>query len=229
MYRGLRISLVIPTHNEARGLSQVLASLPKEVDEVIVVDWASTDGTPDVARAHGAKVAHEARRGYGRAYQTGIPLSTGDAVVTLDADGTYPVGHIPQLLDHLVERELDFISCARFPLHQRGSMPLTNRLGNQMLLRLSNAMFGMRLTDLLSGMWVFRRHVWDRIEPESADWSFSHEIKIRAAWALGERFSEAWIPYADRVGSSKLSPLSVGVANLQHLVALRVALRAHQR
>ena len=80
MVRGLRISVVIPTHNEHDGLEAVLAVMPTYVDEVLVVDWKSTDGTQDIARRHDVTLLEEPRQGYGRAYHTGVPAATGDVV-----------------------------------------------------------------------------------------------------------------------------------------------------
>lgn len=225
LQRGLRISLVIPTHNEKEGLTKILSMLPKEIDEVVVVDWQSTDGTQEVAQSMGARLINEGRRGYGRAYLTGIPLTTGDVVATLDADGTYPIENIPQMVDTLIDKPADFISCRRFPLANRGAMRRVNRLGNHMLLQLANSLFGLYLNDLLTGMWVFRRDIWQDIEPHSDDWSFSQEIKIRAACRNHIRYVEKWIPYDDRLGFSKLSPMEVGRENLQHLFKLRRTLQ----
>ncbi len=96
MYRGKQLSVVIPTHNEAASVAGVLDAVPDVVDEVLVVDWNSDDGTPELAREHGARVIQEARQGYGQAYLTGVPAATGDVVITLDADGNpSPITHHP--------------------------------------------------------------------------------------------------------------------------------------
>src|SRR4029079_4721832 len=86
MYRGKRISVVIPCHNEEGGIAAVLAQMPSMVDEVVVVDNASTDRTGEVARGAGARVVFEARKGYGRAYKTGFAAARGDVIVTMDGD-----------------------------------------------------------------------------------------------------------------------------------------------
>ena len=114
MYRGKRISVVIPCHNEEQGIAAVLEQMPALVDEVVVVDNASTDRTAEVARTAGARVVYEARKGYGRAYKTGFAAARGDVVVTMDGDGTYPPDSIPLLLYVLVEERLDFISARRW-------------------------------------------------------------------------------------------------------------------
>src|SRR5438132_13105279 len=114
MYRGNRVSVVIPCHNEEEGIRAGLAQIPALVDEVLVVDNASTDRTAAVARELGARVVYEGRKGYGRAYKTGFAAARGDVIVTMDGDGTYPPDSIPLLLYVLVEEKLDFISARRW-------------------------------------------------------------------------------------------------------------------
>src|SRR5215467_4608229 len=114
MFRGKRISVVIPCHNEEEGVRAVMAQMPGLVDEVVVVDNASTDRTAEVARQLGARVVHEARKGYGRAYKTGFAAARGDIIVTMDGDGTYPPDSVPLLLHVLVEEKLDFITARRW-------------------------------------------------------------------------------------------------------------------
>ena len=224
MHRDRKVSVVIPTHNEVEGLPPVIHALPDLVDEILVVDWRSTDGTVERAVELGAQVIHEDRQGYGQAYLSGVPAASGELVITLDADGTYPAERIPELLDRLDERGLDFLSCCRFPLERPDARPVPKRVGNQMLRHTANLLFGGDLRDLLSGMWVFKREVWAQLAPTSANWNMSQEIKLRAALALGSRFSEAWIPYSPRIGETKLLPFRVGMENLAHLFVLRLEL-----
>src|SRR3990172_2047626 len=113
MYNNRKISVVIPCYNEEKGIRKVITKLPDFVDEIIVVDNNSSDGTGDVARNLGGKVIFESRKGYGRAYKTGLKAAKGDIIVTMDGDGTYPTLAIPYLVDVLVEEELDFISARR--------------------------------------------------------------------------------------------------------------------
>jgi glycosyltransferase involved in cell wall biosynthesis len=229
MIRGHRLSLVIPTRDEAEGIVAVLRGLPPVVEVVVVVDTASTDGTPELARREGARVIDEPRRGYGRAYLTGVPQASGELVATLDADGTYPAQAIPALAEALLDGPLDFVSAARFPLRDPRAMRRRNQLGNRALTRAANLLFGLELRDLLSGMWVFRRAAWLSLAPTSEDWNLSQEIKLRAALDPATRFAERAIDYAPRHGESKLDPLSVGAQNLRHLLRLRRELTPRAR
>ena len=99
----VRVSVVIPTYNEAQSIGLVLADIPKEmVEQVIVVDSDSTDGTAQIARQMGAEVLHEPRRGYGRACLTGLAaVNAPDVVVFLDGDYSDRPAEMSRLLEPL--------------------------------------------------------------------------------------------------------------------------------
>src|SRR5258708_34603110 len=105
----LRVSVIIPTHNEAQAIGRVLADLPSQlITEVIVVDSNSTDGTPDVARKMGAHVIEEPRRGYGRACLTGLANAQNpEGVVFLDGDYSDRPAELPILLAPIIEGRAD--------------------------------------------------------------------------------------------------------------------------
>jgi|SRR5262245_30166265 len=220
MHRDLRISLVIPCYNEEGGVRQVLSRVPAAVDQVIVVDNASTDRTAEVARAAGAQVVSESRRGYGAAYKAGLRQASGDVVVTLDGDGSYPPEHIPRLVDVLAERGWDFLSACRFPLADQRAMGWSNQVGNRVLTIATALLFRQPIRDSQSGMWVFRRPLLDRLRLTSDGMAFSEEIKLEAL-LQGFRFGEEHIPYGLREGEVKLQKWRDGWANLTFLVRKR--------
>lgn len=223
MLRGLRISVVIPCYNEAHGIRAVLGAIPDYVDEVVVVDNNSTDGTGELARSLGARVVVERRQGYGAAYKAGLPAATGDVVATLDGDNTCPAPEIGRLVGLLEDQGLDFISASRFPLSDPGAMSLANRLGNQVLTLATRLLFGWGIRDSQSGMWVFRREVLPKLRLTSDGMSFSEEIKIEARSHPEVRFAESPIPfpYAPRLGEIKLRRWRDGWENLSFLVRKR--------
>ena len=221
MHRGLRLSLVIPCYNEEDGIEQVLRRVPRDVDETIVVDNASTDATAERARAGGARVVAESRRGYGAAYKAGLAAAQGDVVATLDGDGTYPPEHIPRLVDVLLDRQWDFLSACRFPLTDPRAMSWTNRLGNAILSAETGLLFGYAIRDSQSGMWVFRRALLPRFHLTSDGMAFSEEIKLEAL-LRGARFGEDHVPYGVREGVVKLQRWRDGWANLTFLVRKRL-------
>ena len=108
-----KVSVVIPTLNEGKSIGAVLDEIPRGVLEVIIVDGNSTDGTQGIARAKGARVVVEPRRGYGRAYKTGFEAARGTYILTLDADLTYPPDAFPEFLAALEADHADFVSGER--------------------------------------------------------------------------------------------------------------------
>jgi glycosyltransferase involved in cell wall biosynthesis len=224
MHRGLSISVVIPCYNEEEGIEQVIRAMPGYVDEIVVVDNNSTDRTSEVARGLGARVVFQPKKGYGAAYQAGLPAATGDVIATLDGDGTYPADEIALLVDALEDQKLDFISGSRFPLRNREAMNFTNQVGN-LVLTVATALLWFRpLRDSQSGMWVFRRSVLDRLRLTSDGMPLSEEIKIEAIEKLGPRFAEVGIDYRPRIGEVKLQKWRDGWRNLSFLFAKRFGL-----
>ncbi len=224
MHRGLKVSVVIPCFNEEDGIRSVIESMPPYVDEVVVVDNNSTDRTGEIARALGAVVVFQARKGYGAAYQAGLPAATGDVIATLDGDGTYPADEIGSLVEQLEDRKLDFISGSRFPLRNPAAMNFTNKVGNWVLTIATMLLWFRPLRDSQSGMWVFRRTVLPRLRLTSDGMPLSEEIKIEAIEKLGRGFAEIGIDYRPRIGEVKLQKWRDGWRNLSFLFAKRFGL-----
>lgn len=227
MYRNQSITLVLPCYNEAQGLRELWPRIPSLVDEVVVVDNNSTDGSGAVAESLGARVVTERRQGYGAAYKAGFAAATKDVIVAMDADGTYPVEQTPQLVDKLLDDGVDFISGCRFPVMDEDAMPKLNRLGNWGLTFAAAALFRAPVRDSQSGMWVFRRAILDDVQPRADSMAFSQEIKFRVI-AAGYKFSEVHIQYGVRVGEVKLDRLRDGVGNLVELSRLWWELRREE-
>jgi hypothetical protein len=221
MRSGLTIGVVIPCYNEETGVREVIGRIPVEVDEIVVVDNNSTDGTAAVAASLGARVVPERTPGYGAAYKAGLRAVRSDLVVTMDGDGTYPPEEIPRLAGILVDRDLDFLSTSRFPLADPRAMGPTNRFGNGVLTLMCGLLFGRRLRDSQSGMWVFRRAALERLRLTSDGMAFSQEIKLEAL-SRGLRFAEEHIPYGVRSGQVKLQRWRDGWGNLVFLVRKRL-------
>lgn len=229
MYRGKRISVVIPCYNEEEGIRVVLDQMPPLVDEVLVVDNASTDRTAEVARELGARVVFEPRKGYGRAYKTGFAKARGDIIVTMDGDGTYPPDSIPLLLHVLMEERLDFITARRWYSRSGESKSPVRLLGNAVLSGAMMCLFLKFIVDSQSGMWVFRREILREIQPTSDSMALSEELKVLAFTHPGLRCLEMPIYYGARVGKSKLNIWRDGFGNLFYLLKLRIALRRRRR
>src|SRR5689334_751192 len=224
MRQNFRVSLVIPCYNEEDGVREVIQRTSRDVvDEIVVVDNNCTDRTAEVARSLGAVVVSEKTPGYGAAYKAGLRAATGDIVITLDGDGTYPPEAIPGLVDMLVARNWDFLSACRFPLADPKAMGLTNQLGNWVLTTTSMVLFFKPIQDSQSGMWVFKRSILPRLRVTSDGMPFSQEIKLEAI-LRGFRFGETHIHYGARIGEVKLQKWRDGWLNLLFLFQKRFGL-----
>ncbi len=221
MYKGQSITVIIPCLNEEQGIEGVLRAMPDFVDEVIVVDNGSTDRTSDVATALGAKVIREDVRGYGRSYKRGFSGATGDLIITLDGDHSYPVDALSYLIEAFLHLDVDFLNASRFPVRDPKGMSFRNKVGNLILSLAMSILYLRWVRDSQSGMWVFRRSILKEMKLESDSMSFSEEIKIEALRSPNVRFGEITIMYSSRLGESKLNPWKDGIHNLLFLVKKR--------
>lgn len=221
MYKGNRITVIIPCLNEEQGIERVLAGMPEFVDEIIVVDNASTDRTSEVAASLGAQVIREEVRGYGRSYKRGFSCATGDLIVTLDGDHSYPVDALSYLLEAFLHLEVDFLNASRFPVRDRRAMSFKHKFGNLVLSIATSLLFFRWVRDSQSGMWVLRRSILKDMKLESDGMAFSEEIKIEAIRNPRIRFGEISIQYSSRLGEVKLNPWRDGFQNLAFLVRKR--------
>jgi dolichol-phosphate hexosyltransferase len=230
MRNGKTISVVIPCYNEEEGIRIVMETMPDFVDEVIVVDNASTDTTEQVAAGLGAKVIRETRKGYGRAYKTGFHAAQGDVIVTMDGDATYPRIAIGYLLDILEEDGLDFISAWRVAADWKDSFDSVLRwFGNKIFNMFVILLYFRHLRDCLSGMWVFKRSVLEKIDAHDDGMSFSEEIKLEAFCNKDLTCREVPIQfkYAIRAGEAKLSPWKDGFNGIAFFFGKRFDLGRH--
>ena len=195
--------------------------MPEFVDEVIVVDNNSTDRTADVAESLGACVIREHVRGYGRAYKKGFSVATGDLIITLDGDHSYPPDAISYLLEAFLHLEADFLNASRFPVRDREAMSFKHKFGNFVLSVAMSLLYFRWVRDSQSGMWVFRRSILEGMKLTSDGMAFSEEIKIEELKSSRVRFVEISIQYSSRLGEIKLNPWRDGFYNLWFLVKKR--------
>lgn len=230
----MKISVLVPTLNEEAGIGATLDALDRDAFatrgwrlDVVVVDGDSKDGTQAQARARGARVLVEPRRGYGRAYKTGLAAVDGDWVVTGDADGTYPFDRIHEYLDDVHRRGLQFATCDRYARLERGAMTTKHRFGNWVLSVTLRLLFWLRLRDSQSGMWIIRRDALRSLPLEalSDGMAFSQEIKIEAFKRLGRDAAEIPGSLAPRVGEAKIESWGDGLGNLWRLFTHRLRRR----
>ena len=228
MYKDLRITVIIPCLNEEQGIDEVLSRMPAYIDETIVVDNGSTDRTADVAASHGAIVIREDVRGYGKAYKKGFSHATGDVIVTLDGDHSYPVDAISYLLEAFSHLSADFLNASRFPVRDRRSMSLKHKIGNLILSLAASVLFFRWVRDSQSGMWVFRRSILEEIQLDADGMAFSEEIKVEVIRHSRLKFEEIPVMYSSRLGEIKLNPWRDGMENLWFLFRKRFGRRSRK-
>lgn len=227
MVKNSTLSLIIPCKNEAKALETVLSDLPKEIDEIIVVDNNSTDQTKKVARKFGAKILSDSRNdksgiGYGYAIQKGFSHAHGDIIICMDGDGSYPVNEIPAIVKYLLQKKLDFISCNRLPFKHPQKMSSVRALGVKILNLTIRLMYGYKIKDSLTGMWVFRKSALENLSFTEGGWNFSLEIKLKTIMSKSLKFAEKQISYQDRVlDLSKQNIVRTGLKHMLYLLKLK--------
>jgi Glycosyl transferase family 2 len=221
------VAVVLPCLNEraAVGLCVRLARdalVAGGLDgEVIVVDNGSTDGSVEEAAAAGARVVAEPRRGYGRALRTGFEHTDAAVVVMADADGTYDLSKVPQLVRPIIAGDADIVLATRLDGATRRSMPLLHRyLGTPVITFLTSRACGRKVTsDSQTGYRAFRRDRMMGLGLRSDGMELASEMLIKAARS-GLRIRDIEGGYAPRIGESKLDTWSDGWRHLMLILLL---------
>ena len=202
---GMRVSVIIPTHNEAQAIARVLADLPSGlITEVIVVDSNSNDGTPEIAARMGARIVHELRRGYGRACLTGLAAANSpDIVVFLDGDYSDRPSELPILAGPIIRGDADITLGSRLR-EQRipAALPWHQAFGNRLAAGLIRHFYGLNITDL-GPFRAARADVLRALALEEATYGWAVEMILKGA-LHGFRVVEVPVTYYPRIGKSKI-------------------------
>jgi glycosyltransferase involved in cell wall biosynthesis len=213
------VSVIIPCLDEAKTIAECVSRARAALDgagldgEVVVVDNGSTDGSGELARAAGAFVVEEPRRGYGSAYLAGLAAAGGDYIVMVDADLTYDFREIPRFVREL-ENGAQLVVGNRMSGIQPGAMPLLSRLGNPVLSGFLNVVHRTNIHDAHCGMRALRRDILPALNLRTVGMEFASEMVIRAT---REHLDVREIPIElhPRAGTSKLSPFRDGWRHLR--------------
>jgi glycosyltransferase involved in cell wall biosynthesis len=226
----VRVSIIIPTRNEASAIDRVLADIPADaVTEVIVVDGNSTDETPEIAAKMGARVLREPRRGYGRACLTGLAnASAPDIVVFLDGDYSDRPAELPLLLAPIIDGRADItigsrLAGPRIP----GAMPWHAAFGNRLAASLIRMLYGVKITDL-GPFRAARAEVLRSLALEEMTYGWAVEMILK--WAVGGfRIVEVPVSYYPRIGQSKISGTVKGTVGAAWFILSRIMIYYFRR
>ena len=221
------LSIVIPAYNEEAGIADIarrvlatrddLLSIGIQQLELLIVDDGSRDHTAERAQAvDGVQlIRHLKNKGYGAALKTGFCKAQGDLIGFLDADGTYPPEHFPQLCA-LAMNGTDLVIGSRMA-GADSRMPVTRRIGNLFFAGLLSLVGRQHVSDSASGMRVFKREVLERMYPLPDGLNLTPVMSTRAIHE-GVKITEVPIPYSERLGRSKLSVIRDGSVFLHSIL-----------
>jgi glycosyltransferase involved in cell wall biosynthesis len=219
----VRVSVIIPTRNEASAISRVLADLPADlVTEVLVVDSNSTDGTPEIAAKMGARVVNEPHRGYGRACLKGLAIADApDVVVFLDGDYSDRPAELPLLLAPIAEGRADITLGSRLGKQRIvGALPWHAVFGNWLAASLIRLLYGVRISDL-GPFRAARAEVLRELALEEATYGWAVEMILKGALE-GFRIVEVPVSYYPRIGKSKISGTVRGTLGAAWFILSRI-------
>jgi glycosyltransferase involved in cell wall biosynthesis len=219
----MRVSVVIPTHNEEQAIGRVLADLPADVvTEVLVVDSNSTDRTREIASNMGARVISEPRRGYGRACLTGLAgASSPDIVVFLDGDYSDRPDELPIILAPIIEGHADITLGSRLgEQNVSGALPWHSAFGNRLAAVLIRLLYGLKISDL-GPFRAGRADVLRRLELQENTYGWAVEMILKGSLA-GFRIVEVPVSYYPRIGKSKISGTLKGTVGAGWFILTRI-------
>jgi len=197
------ISIILPTLNEEKGIIETLKQINKlDIDkEVLVVDGLSTDNTVRNAKAYGAKVVIEKRKGKGIAMATGVKKAKSNIICFLDGDGTYPPRFIPKMLELI--KNCDVVVASRL-LKKEGANDSINTLIHYRLFPFifKNYLKKFKTSEPITGMRLMRKETWNKLNLKSHDFLIETEMEIKMA-KNKMKVIEIPIPCIKRIGRSK--------------------------
>jgi len=200
----LKLSVIIPCYNEKGTIEEIVRQVQAtgRVEEIIIVDDGSTDGTREIlARTEGKDgvqiVLHERNQGKGAAVRTGLQHATGDVMLVQDADLEYDPRDYPALLRPIEEGKAKAVYGSRFLGGPRRTMFFWHMLGNRFLTLVTNILFDTILSDMETCYKVFTADIAAQLDLKSPGWGFDPEITAKIL-RQGVRIYEVPISYAGR-------------------------------
>src|SRR3989344_316418 len=212
------VSVIACNMNEEGSIKQVLESIPKDVvDEVIVVDGASKDKSPEIARKLGFKVIHQEGRGRGNAFRTGLKNVKGHYVIMLSTDGNERSGDIKKIVEKLNEG-YDMVIATRFGKGQSQDVTVIRNFGNNFLTGLCNLITGYKLSDCQNGFRGIKREHFIAMNIQANRFDIENEMVVKAG-KMKLRVTEVPTIEEKRVyGQSRLNTFKDGYIILKRIL-----------
>jgi len=203
----MKTSLIIPAYNEEEGLPKVVEeALESAADEVIIIDDGSTDSTFERASKYAKNPAvkilrHGKNRGKPEAIRTGVRNMSGDIVIIMDADFTYPAKHFRELAEK-IGKGSELVLGSRF-LGLKNEMPFLRMIGNRLASFGASRFSRAKITDPQTGYRAFRKEMFSALDVQARGLEYETKMTVKAL-KLGLKVSEISIEYRKRAGKSKL-------------------------
>jgi glycosyltransferase involved in cell wall biosynthesis len=203
--RAASVVAIIPALNEELAIGDVVSAIPAAlVTETIVVDNGSTDRTAEIARAAGARVIAEPRRGYGAACLAGVKAAArADILVFLDGDRSDDPAEMSRVLAPIVEGRADLVIGSRVRHAAPGALSPQQRLGNRVVTGAVRLLYGLRLSDL-GPFRAVRAEALRALDMRDLSYGWPVEMIVKAA-RKGYRVMEVPVSCRPRLGQSKVS------------------------
>lgn len=217
------VAILVPCYNEEITIAKVIddfqAVLPSA--QIYVFDNDSGDRTAEIAREHGAKVIREKRRGKGYVVRSMFQKVSADVYIMVDGDDTYPAEQVSTMLEMVEHDEADMVVGSRLQTYADQAFRPLHVLGNNLVRRLVNRIFGTNLTDIMSGLRVMNRDLVHGIVIQSTGFEVETEMTIQSL-NRGFVIKEHTIPYRERpAGSfSKLNTFQDGLRVLKTILVI---------
>jgi len=220
-----KLAILIPCHNEEKGIGSVIDDIPRRILkklgyslEIVVINNSSTDKTALIAQKRGVKVITEDRKGKGYAIKKAFESLSFDTkfVVMIDGDNTYKSKEIPRLIEPLMSGFCDVVIGSRLGGKiRKDSLKFKNRVANWGYTFLVRQFYGANVTDVLSGFFAWKKEVIDKLNPHLKANGFDIEMEmITKMVKLGYEVYSMPITYDMREGDSKLSAFKDGISIL---------------
>ena len=220
--RRMKVTLMIPTRNEEGCIGKVLAEIPRDVvDEVVIVDGHSKDKTVEEAKARllpQDKLLTQKGRGYGGAFIEAFGVATGDVLIFMDADGSHDPADIPKLIER-VREGYEYVMASRYTSGGHSYDDTIIRwFGNRMFTWMTNVLHGTNVTDSLYLFTAITRDGLKKLTLTSPGFEFCTEIVVKAHRA-GLKFAE--VPATERArfaGKTKVNAFWHGLKILRMIL-----------